>query len=365
MDKIKILYIDDELNNLNSFKAAFRFDFNILTAASAADAKILLQNHDDIKIILSDQRMPDETGVQFFETIRTEYPKPIRMLITGYTDLEAVIDGINKGHIFRYIKKPWTDDEIRAAIEEANKFFITSSLLEEKNKELQTAYDELGKFAYSVTHDMRGPILGVMAANEILKTTENIEEVREIALMMSSAMKQLDEFVINLHEYYNLKRGSVEYTEIDFNALVNEVASFFRIAGSMENIRFTLKVSQSDTFLSDKILLKIILNNLLSNAFKYQRKSAAEKFVEIEIVAESDAAAIYVKDNGIGIHSNYINNIFTMFYRATSQDHGSGFGLYNVKDALNRLNGKIEVTSTLNEGTVFKVIIPGRGYGSK
>ena len=76
-------------------------------------------------------------------------------------------------------------------------------------------------------------------------------------------------------------------------------------------------------------------------------------------------AEILVKDNGIGIHESHINNIFTMFYRATSEEPGSGFGLYNVKDALNKLNGTIEVQSSVNEGTLFKVTIPGRGNGAK
>ena len=365
MEKIKVLYIDDEQNNLNGFKATFRFEYAILLASTTLQAKELLRDHQDIKIILCDQRMPDQTGVQFFEEIRTQYPEPIRMLITGYTDIESVIEGINRGHIFRYIKKPWTDADVKSAIEEGHKFFLTNSLLAVKNKELQTAYDELGKFAYSVTHDMRGPILGVIAAIDLVKISENLEDVKEIVGMMDVAVKQLDKFILNLHEYYNLKKGSISYTDIDFNAVVNEISGLFKVAGDMEHILFQCNVAQNGVFLSDEILIKIILNNLLSNAFKYQRRQANDKFVEVDIEVDQSNATIFVKDNGIGIHEDYINNIFTMFYRATSQDTGSGFGLYNVKDALNRLNGAIEVKSTLNEGTIFKVIIPGKTNGAK
>ena len=363
-EKIKVLYIDDEPNNLNGFKATFRFDYTIYIAVHINQAYEHLKEHADISVILCDQRMPDKTGVQFFEEMREMYPLPVRMLITGYTDIESVIDAVNRGHIFRYIKKPWTDTDIRSAIEEANKFYITTSLLIAKNKELQSAYDELGKFAYSVTHDMRGPLLSVLGALDLAKSMDNLPELREILGMMDAAIKKLDEFIKNTHEYYNLKRGRLELGEINFDNIVNDTAALFRIAGRMDKVRFSAKVEQSGVFLSDEISIKIIMNNLLSNAFKFQRKNATDKYVEVEIKANEEITEIIVKDNGIGIHEDHINNIFTMFYRATSEESGSGFGLYNAKDALNKLNGTIEVTSVVNEGTTFKVIIPGIANGT-
>jgi signal transduction histidine kinase len=142
------------------------------------------------------------------------------------------------------------------------------------------------------------------------------------------------------------------------------MAALFRIAGKMENIRFISNVVQDDVFYSDEISIKMILNNLLANAFNYQRKDAPDKFVNVNIEVANNVAIISVQDNGIGIHESHINNIFTMFYRATSEETGSGLGLYNVKDALNKLNGAIEVTSVVNEGTTFKVIIPGKAHGT-
>ncbi len=363
-EKIKVLYIDDEQNNLNGFKATFRFDYSVHLALNAEQAYEQLIANPDISVILSDQRMPDKTGAQFFEEMREQYPLPVRMLITGYADIESVIDAVNKGHIFRYIKKPWTDTDIRSAIEEGHKFYLTNSLLAAKNLELQSAYDELGKFAYSVTHDLRGPLLSVIGALDLAKTMDSLEELREIFGLMDSAVRKLDEFVKNTHEYYNLKRGEMVFEQLDLNSIINDMAAMFRIAGRMDNIRFSHKVVQSEPFISDGITIKIILNNLLSNAFKFQRKNEANKFVDLNVDVVGDKAVISVKDNGIGIHENHINNIFTMFYRATSEETGSGFGLYNVKDALNKLNGTIEVTSVINEGTTFKVTIPGRANGT-
>jgi len=144
-EKIKVLYIDDEPNNLISFKASFRLDYQVYTADNTQDALKHLEAHPDIRIIFCDQRMPDKTGVEFFEDIRAQFPLPIRILLTGYTDIESVIDAINKSNIYRYVKKPWINEDIVSAIDEANKFYLANSMLSVKNDILQKAYNELDK----------------------------------------------------------------------------------------------------------------------------------------------------------------------------------------------------------------------------
>ena len=117
-----ILYVDDEEHNLVSFKASFRRDYNIMTAVSAYEGiRILREN--DIQLIITDQRMPEMTGVEFLEKILPDYPETIRMILTGYSDIEAVIDGINKGQVYRYINKPWDEREMRMTIENAMQLY--------------------------------------------------------------------------------------------------------------------------------------------------------------------------------------------------------------------------------------------------
>jgi response regulator RpfG family c-di-GMP phosphodiesterase len=128
---IHILYIDDEIHNLNAFKASFRRLFTVFTAESAEGAvKILSEN--DIHIIISDQRMPRMTGIEFFESILEKYPEPIRILLTGYADINAVIDAINKGQVYKYFSKPWNEEELRHNIEKAYEVYA----LRKENKEL-------------------------------------------------------------------------------------------------------------------------------------------------------------------------------------------------------------------------------------
>jgi response regulator RpfG family c-di-GMP phosphodiesterase len=117
-EKIKILYVDDEENNLQAFKATFRRDYNIFLALSADEGREILRS-EDVHIIITDQRMPDETGVDFLSSIIPINPDPIRILLTGYTDIQAVIDAINKGQIYHYLTKPWEEEYMRNVIQNA------------------------------------------------------------------------------------------------------------------------------------------------------------------------------------------------------------------------------------------------------
>ncbi|MCF1752442.1 response regulator [Mariniradius sediminis] len=143
-DKIRILYVDDEENNLQAFKATFRRNYEIYLALSAKEAREILQNH-EVQIIITDQRMPDETGVDFLASIIPSNPDPIRILLTGYTDIQAVIDAINKGQVYHYLTKPWEEEYMKNVISNAFEVYslrrenkqLTEDLLL-KNKELQS-----------------------------------------------------------------------------------------------------------------------------------------------------------------------------------------------------------------------------------
>lgn len=141
-EKIQVLYVDDEVNNLHSFKAAFRRDFMVFTAESAKDGLKILEE-ENIDIIITDQRMPEMTGVEFLESIIPHYPEPIRILLTGYTDIQAVIDAINKGQVYHYVTKPWDEDQLRNIINKAYEVFALRAENRELVKSLLRANEQL------------------------------------------------------------------------------------------------------------------------------------------------------------------------------------------------------------------------------
>lgn len=139
---INALYIDDEKSNLTSFKAAFRRDFNIFLAESAADGLDILRNN-EVHVILTDQRMPEKTGVEFLSSILEEFPNTIRILVTGYTDMDALVEAVNKGHIFKYISKPWDNAKLKEIIIKAYEIYQLKTENQEINAKLAEANEQL------------------------------------------------------------------------------------------------------------------------------------------------------------------------------------------------------------------------------
>ncbi|WP_200976123.1 response regulator [Echinicola sp. 20G] len=129
-EKIRILYVDDEDNNLQAFKATFRREYKVHLAISAEKGREILNNN-EIDIIITDQRMPEETGVDFLASVIPTHPEPIRILLTGYTDIQAVIDAINKGQVYHYLTKPWEEEYMKTVI---NNAFEVYSLRKENKK---------------------------------------------------------------------------------------------------------------------------------------------------------------------------------------------------------------------------------------
>jgi DNA-binding NtrC family response regulator len=128
---VGVLYVDDEVNNLNSFKASFRRDFEVFTAISAKEGRKILDAN-EIGVIITDHRMPVMTGIEFLESIINIYPDTIRILLTGFADINAVMDAVNRGQVYKYLVKPWQNDEL--------KMFITNAMeiykLRRENKDL-------------------------------------------------------------------------------------------------------------------------------------------------------------------------------------------------------------------------------------
>ena len=139
--KITVLYVDDEENNLISFKANFRLKYNVLTAISGDEAmKIIDTKH--IDVIITDQQMPNMTGVEFLEKVLEKNPDPMRILLTGYADMGAVVDAVNKGKIFHYLSKPWNEEELDITITRAYEIYEERLKIKEMNEKLTVSHDQ-------------------------------------------------------------------------------------------------------------------------------------------------------------------------------------------------------------------------------
>lgn len=141
-EKITVLYLDDEEDALTSFKALYRFDFKVFITSSHIEAKKIIEDN-EIHVIISDQRMPEKTGTEFLEEILELYPDPIRILLTGYSDIDAVINAINYGQIYRYMSKPFEMVSMKQMIENAAEVYFLRKDKERLLKEIARANEQL------------------------------------------------------------------------------------------------------------------------------------------------------------------------------------------------------------------------------
>jgi adenylate cyclase len=209
MEKFPILYVDDEAHNLTSFVATFRKEYQIYTATNGNDALEIMRNH-EVRLVITDQRMPEMTGIQLLEKIGPEFPNSVRMILTGFSDIEVIIEAINSGRVFRYITKPWDENELRMTIENARQLFDLQSrnrsLMEELRQKVEEQEQTLKLFIRYVPEQI--------VKRALQNTQDSIfeGELREVAVLFCdirgftplSEVLTPKEVVSFLNEYYQM-----------------------------------------------------------------------------------------------------------------------------------------------------------------
>lgn len=356
--KISVLYIDDEQGNVNFFKVAFRREYTIYTATSGEEGLKLLKNIQP-HVIISDQKMTSMTGVDFFASIKEHYPKPIRILVTGQIEREVLIEALNRGSIFCYIDKPWQENAVHNAVQNAYALYDVRQQLELKIIELEKTNEELNRFIYSTSHDLRSPLTSIMSVIELARATNDMQDPSGYLDMVEDCVLRVDTLIEKMIEYYKNLRADAEHIDnIDFTELINN--SLQLLAAQNPALQFHIDIKQPTPFMGDMFRLNIIINNLISNAVKYQKPHAKDPTIWVNIEVDNKNATISIKDNGTGIPKEQLDNVFKMFFRYNSSVTGTGIGLFIVKEALKKLGGEITLQSTLGEGTTFKLVVPNK-----
>ncbi|MNQ09842.1 Autoinducer 2 sensor kinase/phosphatase LuxQ [compost metagenome] len=230
-----------------------------------------------------------------------------------------------------------------------------------ENQELKTANYELDRFVYSTSHDLRAPLNSMLGLIEIAKEDTTEELMLNYFKMLKGSAKKLDGFICDILDYSRNSRMEINNELINFRELINGVTENLKFIGDNNRmVEFKIEISDEASFYSDKNRLITILNNLISNAIRYQNSQIQNPFVNIKIETSPTETNIFIQDNGIGIDEESQSKIFNMFYRVSQESVGSGLGLYIVKEAVNKLNGDIKVKSQIGEGTTFLIKIPNK-----
>lgn len=230
--------------------------------------------------------------------------------------------------------------------------------LQEKNKELLKTNEELDRFIYSTSHDLRAPLSSILGLINLCELTPDTSEIKVYHQMMRERLGKLDVVLQEILDYSKNSKSEISLQSINVKNLVLKAISDVQFAMGASQIKIDLKIDDNLEVISDSSRLSIILNNLVSNAIKYSDPNKATQLLSIEAEKQKEGVVIRVEDNGEGIDEIHHDKIFTMFYRASSQSRGSGLGLYLVKEAVEKLKGTLEVKSKRGVGSTFIVTLP-------
>jgi signal transduction histidine kinase len=187
---------------------------------------------------------------------------------------------------------------------------------------------------------------------------ESVQDPNGYLGMIETCVKKMDMYILKVIEYYKSIRVEENLDSLNFDALIQESIDLCRMQNP--SIVFEVNTHQAVEFKSDAFRVSVILNNLISNAVKYQKPGEKHPKVTLTVEVDASEARIVIEDNGVGIIDDHVNNIFKMFFRSNFNVNGLGIGLYIVKEALTRIGGEITVDSTYGEGTCFKVTVPNK-----
>ncbi len=234
---------------------------------------------------------------------------------------------------------------------------IEKSVLK-KNEELKKINTELDNFVYSVSHDLRSPLLSIKGILElILKTNLLDEKITHYLNLAKTSTVRLDGTIQEILEYSKNARYELELEVFDVQEMVQQIYDDLKFTDNMA-VNFEMDMQGSPIIYSDKKRTNTLLKNLIGNSVKYKRNNIDNSFVKFSINTTHDNIQMLVVDNGMGISELSIGKVFDMFYRGTKLSGGTGLGLYICKEIVNKLHGEISVKSQLNIGTTFEINIP-------
>jgi two-component system probable response regulator PhcQ len=379
--KWSILYVDDEEMSLKYFNRAFGTKFRVLIAANASEGYRLLEQHrNEIGLLMTDQRMPGEKGVQFLERARQLHPRAIRILTTAYSDLDVAIEAVNSGAIYKYVTKPWDIPQLEVTLQRALEFFIVQRerdlLLKEKLSALQRMMItdrvlSLGILAARLGHYVRNSLVAVrtfldLAPEKLLEEKIDAEHLRN-----PNFWKEFyEQAQAQIRRITGLLADLVVATEKSDSPVLRELRLDETVARSVEKLQGNLLqngitiVNQVPAGLPPlmvewekfqrlfDLLLKDEVMNLPphSHIFLSARlRSEADQEVEIE-----------VRDDGPGLPREALRSVFDPFSLSIGNDHEFGINLMACYFIVYHHGGKIDVQTQEGQGVTFTLTFPAQ-----
>jgi two-component system sensor histidine kinase/response regulator len=376
--KYTLLLVDDETANLSLMENLLEEYYNILKAKDGYEAIALLQNDPDpqrISLIITDQKMPKMSGVEFLKETINIIPNTIRIILTGFSDIDAIIKAINEGKVYKYLTKPLEPKDLQITVKRAleayeleQKNYSLINELQQFNSSLEQKVEERTEALKAITemivHDLKNPISSILIFADHLITQElSLERNRDVATLIKTSGMKLFKMVDSLLDISSIEQGNIELDIKMINAvkIVEQVISEFEPIAEAKDI--TLKFSDKPEkieVLADTNRLYQVLENLVSNAVKFSEQG---KKIIITLKRQNDDIVFMIRDQGPGLTDDDKSKLFRKFAylsaTPTGGEHSSRVGLSIVKSLVEAMNGKIWCESEAGQGAAFFFTLPG------
>lgn len=355
--KRDILYVDDEVDNLVVFEATFESTFNIYTASSAAKALELLARQ-AFPVVVADQRMPGMTGAELFEILRRQHPLTKRVMLTGYADSKAMLDAINQGQVYYFLKKPWERHEIVSVLSRAIEAYDLS-LANMALTDRLVATDRcaaLGRSAARIAHEMGNQLCMLPLLELIEDRYAEHDDLMQTAALARQTYDRLVQLVDEVKAFVRFEQTGVDLQPLSLASVLHELIDFLRFDKSLPRHKLLLRVHCDPTIKGHTVKLQQVLINLLKNA-AYAIRDRADGEVVLELDSSADEAVVMVRDNGCGMTPEVAQRIWEPFF-TTKGEEGNGLGLDIVKGIIEAHGGEIVCETAPGRGTTFTVRLP-------
>lgn len=333
--KHTILCVDDEIDNVEALERLLRKKYHILKATSGAEGLEILKEN-QVSLVISDQRMPKMSGVQFLSKSMKVQPQAIRILLTGYTDVESIIDAINAGEIYKYITKPWDPHDLAITIDKAIEKFELTGELALKNQQLEDALSELrsldeakNQFMILINHELKTPLTVIMSYLQLLEDSKLSEEQDKYVARIEAAAIRLQALINDVLELVSAETKLVKVSpkKVSLKGLFDGIDEPFSETLSTNKQKIDLKVNATQARADEKII-RSILGRILDNAIKFGEKGSTITVSAKE--SDDDHIEISVRNQGKSLSKDTISKIlkpFTLNENIMHHTKGAGLGL--------------------------------------
>lgn len=314
-------------------------------------------------VILSDHALPQFNSMEALRVCQSQDMKVPFILVTGAVSDEFAVQCLKQGADDYILKSNLgrLPSAIKNAlklkeIEQAKLKAIAELALQ--NDELIKTNKEVDSLVYSVSHNLRAPLMSVLGLINLSKRENNIEMLHQFHHMMEDTILKLDDTLKEILDYSKNARMDLQVVKVDLKQLIQETLEKMQFMPGYARMDVQVEIEDKVDFYTDYYRLSVIINNLISNGIKYQDRSKESPRLHISGSVSENHVLLKFEDNGIGIDNTVVSKIYDMFFRANTEKDGSGLGLYIVKEAVDKLQGKIQIKSALGEGTTFTLEIP-------